>query len=74
MPHVNLHYFECFLSDSQKEQLVTELMQTISKVLGCSDEVISISLCPEQPEQWQQKIVEPYFLNASDKLVKFANY
>ncbi|CCQ10704.1 hypothetical protein PALB_15710 [Pseudoalteromonas luteoviolacea B = ATCC 29581] len=74
MPHVNLHYFECYLNDHQKARLVTEITTTITKIFGCSDEVLSISLCPEQPEQWQQKIVEPYFLNASDKLVKFANY
>jgi len=74
MPHINIHYFTRPILVSSKERIATAITQLISQELECSEAVISISLHPESPADWQDKIYQPNMLEQKNNLIKTPNY
>ncbi|RZM80129.1 indigoidine synthase IndC [Pseudoalteromonas rubra] len=74
MPHVDIHYFACPVSDVAKEAIAQTITAILSKELNCGEEVISVALCPQVPEHWQQNVYQPLITAQKDKLIKFPNY
>ena len=74
MPHINIHYFAQPIAASAKERISAEITQLIKQELNCKEGVISISICPENPEDWQEKIYLPNILERKNNLIKIPNY
>ncbi|KDM93308.1 tautomerase PptA [Photobacterium galatheae] len=74
MPHVSIKHFPVSISSEQKTMLVENINQAVTEALGCSKEVISISLESVQPDDWQQAVYQPEIDAKSQYLIKTPNY
>ncbi|MCS6739293.1 tautomerase family protein [Acinetobacter baumannii] len=74
MPHVNIKYFECQITDDQKEDINNTISKLLQSIFECDDEVISIALEPIHPEKWKSEVYLPEIINRSNLLNKVPQY
>ncbi|MGI0117923.1 hypothetical protein [Zooshikella sp. RANM57] len=74
MPHVNIKYFPAQLNQSQIDELVAEISNTIQKTFNCDAGVISIALEPTQQEVWNEQVYIPEIEQKKNLLCKKPNY
>ena len=74
MPHVTVKHFPAALSTAQRADLVQRVSDAVSSAFGVDEGVVSISLEPVDPQEWQQRVYRPEIVGRSDLLVKIPSY
>ena len=74
MPHVMIKHFPADMSEKQKRILVEEINASIQKALGVKENVISISMEPVSPRDWNEQVYIPEIENKSDLLLQKPDY
>ncbi|MCA6220998.1 tautomerase PptA [Photorhabdus antumapuensis] len=74
MPHISIKHFPAHLSREDKDILSLELTKVITKMFGCREDVISISLEPIEKEKWNEEVYFPEIKLKETLLIKLPNY
>jgi 4-oxalocrotonate tautomerase len=73
MPHVIVK-LATGKSEQQKVRLAEAIVKTMSEVLECGDDPISLAIEEIEPGDWAEKVYKPEILNGLGKLCKKPGY
>ncbi|WGL58748.1 tautomerase family protein [Pigmentibacter sp. JX0631] len=73
MPHIIIKHFPSS-SKEQRDKITLDIIQTISRNLNCSENVISISFEEIEKENWFKEVYKPEIIEKKNLLHKQPNY
>ncbi|AYG64415.1 tautomerase family protein [Rhizobium jaguaris] len=74
MPHVIIKYFDTVLTDANKAALADTITRTLTDVLRCAPDAVSIALRPVPPADWNEAVFIPDISRLSAELIKTPDY
>ena len=73
MPHVIVKLVSG-RSEEQKAQLANEIVHSVTSVLNCGDDLVSVAFEEINPADWTEKVYTPDIQGNWDKLYKEPGY
>jgi 4-oxalocrotonate tautomerase len=73
MPHVIVKLYPG-RSEQQKARLTEEIVSSVTSVLGCGENIVSVAFEEVDSGEWAEKVYRPDIVNAPGKLYKKPGY
>jgi 4-oxalocrotonate tautomerase len=73
MPHVIVKLYPG-RSEQQKARLTEEIVRSVTSVLGCGENIVSVAFEEVDSGEWAEKVYRPDIVNAPGKLYKKPGY
>ena len=73
MPHISVKLWPG-KSEQQKEQLASEITESVTRVLNYGDESVSVAFEEVAPKDWAGRVYQPDIMGNEEKLYKKLGY
>ncbi|WP_030897450.1 tautomerase family protein [Streptomyces sp. NRRL F-5126] len=74
MPHVSIKHWPTTFTESQRDELVSELTRTVTRVFGVEEGSVSIAVEAVEPSRWMDEVHTPEIAGRAHLLWKQPHY
>ena len=73
MPHIIVKMYPG-RTDEQKQRLAEAITESVTKIAGCEEQAVSVSIEEIDREVWPEKVYRPDILEKEETLIKKPGY
>lgn len=74
MPHIDIKHFPTNLDEEKIKKCVGLITAAVKKTFNCKEDVISITIEPVEPNDWNDRVYQPEIVKREKWLQKRPGY